>query len=171
MSRAFVKEDDGDQSEELPARPISSLPNYVTRSGREFLEAQVLKLGERRTQLAKNRHEPDTIRKLKEVERDLRYFECRLESAILVDHCETSPEEVLFGAEVDVVDAHGVPATYWIVGEDEADAGKGRICWASPLADIFLGKKTGDRVVWQQEDGCVELTVCAVRYACRDNPK
>lgn len=162
MSRAFIKEDDG-ESEELPPRPVSSLPNYVTRQGLRFLEDRVRELGARRAELAKSRGDRALARKLKEVERDLRYYETRLETAVLVDHSERAPEEVLFGAEVTVEGANGT-AVYRIVGEDEADAKAGRLCWASPLADVLLGKTPGDTARWEREDGPVELRIAAVRY-------
>lgn len=163
MSRAFTKEDDGDQSEDLPPRPVSSFKNYVTPAGKKFLVDRVTALGARRSELAKTRHEPETVRKLKEVERDLRYYEIRAESAILIDHSEKSPEEALFGAEVAVA-VGGEKTLYRIVGEDEADVKVGKICWASPLADLLLGKKAGETVVWERPDGKVELRILAVRY-------
>lgn len=162
MSRAFIKEDDG-ESEELPPRPVSSLPNYVTRRGLGLLEEKVRELGARRAELAKSRGDRTLARKLKEVERDLRYYETRLETAVLVDHSERAPREALFGAEVTVEGAGG-RAVYRIVGEDEADAAAGRLCWASPLADALLGKKPGETARWEREDGLVELRITAVRY-------
>ncbi len=162
MSRAFTKEDDGDQSEDLPPRPVSSLKNYVTPAGKKFLEDRVGVLGARRAELAKTRHEPGTVRKLKEVERDLRYYEIRAETAILIDHSGKSPEEVLFGAAVEVAEGFA-KKTYRIVGEDEADVKAGKICWASPLANLLLGKKAGEKADWERPDGKVELRILSVR--------
>jgi len=153
MSRAFVKEDDGEGSERLTERPISSIPNYVTRSGLAALEVEVERLGGERRTLAKGRNEPESARKLKEVERDLRYFETRLETAKLVDHSETVPDVILFGADITVEDDSGKSQNFRLVGEDEADPEKGLLCWASPLADALLGKKTGETVVWKRPDG------------------
>lgn len=162
MSRAFTKEDDG-ESEELPPRPVSPLPNYVTREGLAFLEAKVRELGDRHSELVKSRGDREKARKLKEVERDLRYYERRAESAILIDHSEKSPPEALFGAEVTV--AEGSETRTWrIVGEDEADAAAGKLCWASPLADALLGKKAGETARWVSDGKTVELRVASVRY-------
>jgi transcription elongation GreA/GreB family factor len=163
MSQAFIKEGDGDRDEELPVRPISSLPNYVTRKGLASLESRMGELGSRRAELAKDRNDNKVMRKLKEVERDLRYFESRVETAIVVDHSESPPEEARFGAIVKVDEAGDI-REYRIVGEDEADARKGFLCWASPLANALLGKKAGDSAQWDQDAGVATLKVLSVSY-------
>lgn len=163
MSRAFLKEDDG-ESEELPPRPVSPLPNYVTAAGRAALAEKVRELGARRRALARSRHESASARKLKEVERDLRYYEQRLESAILVDHSEVPPEGAAFGASLELEEPGGARRAYRIVGEDEADPESGKLCWASPLANLLLGKKPGETAVWKRPDGEVRLKILSVRF-------
>ncbi len=162
MSSAFVKEGDGESSEQLPERPISAIPNYVTHSGLALLRAEVERLGEARRVVAKDRNDPTKVRKLKEVERDLRYYETRLETAKLVDHSDKRNDEIRFGSTVDV--AGDAAKTYRIVGEDEADPEKGLLCWASPLADTLLGSKVGEKIVWKKRSGDELLLVTAVRY-------
>ena len=81
MSRAFVKEADGEQpGEELPERPQSPHPNYVTASGLKALQEHLTKLQEERRHLTEA-GEPEMLDKehLKLVERDIRYFQERIE--------------------------------------------------------------------------------------------
>lgn len=164
MSRAFVKEDDGEGSEQLSPRPISSIPNYVTREGYAALEAEVARLSEERRGLTKDRNDPKKSRKLKEVERDFRYFKTRLETAKVVDHSGSAPAEILFGAEIVVEEEPGKTRTLCIVGEDEADPQQGKLCWASPLADTLLGAKAGETVVWKRPDGDRTLKIVSFQH-------
>ena len=104
MSRAFVKEPDGDEfADELPERPQHPIPNYVTPAGFAALEAQREALIERRDELSGEDHNLLDKEHLKHVERDLRYVDGRLAHAVLVDPAAQDPEEVAFGAIVEVV--------------------------------------------------------------------
>src|SRR5690348_4866406 len=105
MSRAFTKEDDA--GDELPERPVSQGPNYVTPRGLERLRETV------RALVAK-RAEPGAD--LKRVDRDLRYLEARIDSAIVVPR--GGGDEARFGARVALRDAAGKIRTFQIVGED-----------------------------------------------------
>ena len=160
MSQAFVKE--GDSSDDLPERPVSERPNYVTPAGLGALRARRDALSGRRSELAARRG-PATEAELKLVERDLRYFEARLERAVLVDRAGSKPAEALFGATVEVSDALG-PRRYSIVGEDEADPAQGKLCWSSPLALALLGAKAGQEVSWTGPEGEFRLKVVSVAY-------
>jgi transcription elongation factor GreB len=97
------------------------------------------------------------------VERDLRYFEARLDTAIVVDRSAGAPDDVRFGAEVDVREEGGLKR-YEIVGEDEAEPERGRLSWSSPLARALLGAKPGQDVSWQTPSGESRVTVVSVRY-------
>jgi len=100
MSRAFVKGDDSDLSgEELPERPISPYPNYVTAHGLAQLRKKYDGLVSHHAELKAAAEDFDKP-KLTEIERDLRYFSQRLESAILVDVDNEPRDEVHFGATV-----------------------------------------------------------------------
>jgi hypothetical protein len=125
MSRAFVRED-GPDTTPLPDLPISPAPNLVTPRG---LAALQRRLAEVQAELARLRARDDRLDTLPEraAERDIRYLEARLMSAILVDPRRQPRDEVAFGARVHVVDATGAEHRYEIVGEDEADAARGRI--------------------------------------------
>lgn len=166
MSRAFVKESDDDLvAGELPERPVPSHPNYVTPQGLEQLQARVRELNERHDQLKQQAEEDSQARqKLREVERDLRYFNAQLERAIVVNPAEQPRKEVHFGAVVSIVDEQGREHRFTIVGDDEADVAAGKISWASPLAKAMMGAKVGDVVKWRRPAGDTEVEIVDIRY-------
>ena len=165
MSRAFVKESDEDLvSDELPERPQSPYPNYVTPIGLARLQAQYAELQDHRARLVAD-DDPLSKQHLRQVQRDLRYFQQRLESAILVEVSSQPRDEVHFGAMVDVGQESGERRTFSIVGEDEADVGAGKISWASPLGKAMIGSKVGDSVVWKRPVGDTGLEILAIHYA------
>jgi len=169
MSRAFVKESDDDFSaDELPERPVPVHANYVTPLGLEQLRARVRELAEQHEQLkAVSADDSEAKRKLREVERDQRYFITQLERAELVDPAQQPHGEVRFGATVEVEDADGVVQEFSIVGDDEADVAAGKISWGSPLARSLLGARSGDTVKWQRPAGTTEVEIIAIRYKPR----
>lgn len=160
MSRAFVKED-GPDNEPLPDLPISPHPNYVTPRG---LQALRDRLAAAQADLARLKARGDRLDRLPEkaAERDIRYLEARLASAIPVDPASQPQGEVTFGARVTVADEDGAKTVYEIVGEDEADASLGRIAPQSPLARALLGAGVGDTVEWKRPAGMVVLEVVAI---------
>lgn len=165
MSRAFVKEqDDKPAIDELPERPQSPHPNYVTPKGRALLQARCQELLHQRAMLAADSEDSLAAQQLMQVERDLRYFQARLERAIVVDPAAQPADEVHFGAVVSLLDQHGKKHEFAILGEDEADAAKGRISWGSPLAHAMIGLRVGDNVVWKRPVGDLELGITAIRY-------
>jgi transcription elongation GreA/GreB family factor len=164
MSRAFVKDDNEDlPSEELPERPVSNEPNYVTPQGLELLRAKVTDLAQEHARLKEAAEDFDKPR-LAALERDLRYYQARLESAILVDAPDRAKEEVHFGATVKAEDEEGKVHEFAIVGEDEADVAAGKVSWLSPLAKALLGSRVGDTVTWNRPAGATTLEVLEVRY-------
>jgi transcription elongation GreA/GreB family factor len=164
MSRAFVKEADDEQSAgELPERPLSGRPNYVTPRGRDMLQARVKELQAVRDRL-KAEDEPMARQKLAEVKRDIRYYQAQLERAQLVDPAGQPRDEVHFGAAVTILDADGKQRAFHIVGDDEADVASGRISWASPLAKALMGAKVGDTVKWQRQADASEVEIVAIEY-------
>jgi transcription elongation factor GreB len=165
MSRAFVKEDDANVSaEELPERPLSPHPNYVTPAGLTALQSQLADLQEQRQSLQAH---PDAIlaqEHLKPVERDIRYFQERIERAIVIDPAAQPHDEVGFGAVVSTLDEDGAERSFAIVGEDEADPAKGKISWVSPLARALTGAAVGDSVVWKRPAGDKTLEIVKIAY-------
>jgi transcription elongation factor GreB len=171
MSRAFVKESDEElAANELPERPLSAEPNYVTVHGMEALRARLKDLQDERDRLAAAA-EPMAKQRLLEVKRDIRYFGAQIERATVVDPAGQPRDEVHFGASVTMRDEHGKTHTFQIVGDDEADVGAGRISWASPLARAMLGGKVGDMVKWQRPAGASEVEIVAIRYDAAPAPK
>lgn len=168
MSRAFVKEDSEDLlGEELPERPVSSEPNYVTPSGMEQLRGKVEALQAEHARLKQAAEAFDRPR-LIQVERDLRYYQARLDGAILVDITAQPGDEVRFGASVKAEDENGAAHTFSIVGEDEADVAEGRVSWQSPLAKALMGARVGDTVTWNRPAGSITLEVLEIRYPDRN---
>jgi transcription elongation GreA/GreB family factor len=166
MSRAFVKEQDGEQpGDELPERPQSPHPNYVTASGLKALQEQLTRLQDERRHLTEG-GEPEMLDKehLKLIERDIRYFQERIERAVQIDPESQPVDRVGFGAVVETVDDKDEKRKYRIVGEDEADPKHGRISWVSPLAKTLTGAAVGDTVVWKRPTGDVGLEIVSIKY-------
>ena len=157
MSRAFVKEGDG-ALDPLPDLPISPHPNHVTPAGLAALQSR---LQETQARLVALKARPDRLDKLPEAaaERDIRYLEARLRSAILIDPAALPTTEVAFGLIVTVVDEDGTEHRFQITGEDEADAAQGRITPQSPLARALMGARPGDVVRWTKPSGPRDLEI------------
>ena len=165
MSRAFVKEPDGDQvADDLPDLPVSRHTNYVTPAGLAALRARRQRLAVEHRALAREKA-PGARLRLRQVERDLRYLRARVESAIPIDPAAQPAGEVAFGAVVTVEDEGGARHRFAIVGEDEADPKAGKVSWVSPLARALDGARAGDLVTWRRPAGDLELEVIAIAYA------
>lgn len=141
MSKAFVREDGTEGLPELPERPVSPHPNWVTAEGLAMIEREIARL---QGALAEARVQ-DNLPAVAEASRDLRYWTARRASA------ETAPspadrEKVQFGSTVTVRRDDGRVATYRIVGEDEAQPSRGTLSYVSPLARALLGRAEGDTV-------------------------
>src|SRR3954463_6300801 len=162
MSRAFVKENE-DQVPELPERPQSPHPNFVTPHGLALLKQQLAGLEEDRHRHAGEQTLLDKDA-LQVIERDIRYVQDRLTRAIPVDYAQQPQDQVDFGATVATEDENGVKRSFEIVGEDEADPNVGKLSWVSPLALALKDAKTGDTVVWKRPAGDLELEVLSISY-------
>jgi transcription elongation factor GreB len=163
VNRAFVKDpDDAGRPQELPERPQSPHPNYVTPAGLRRLQEQVAALTVRRDQLLEAGKLGDP-HELALAQRDLRYFEGRLQRAIRVDPAAQTADRVRFGVSVEVCHEDGTTEWLTIVGEDEADAALGMISWVSPLAEALLQAEPGDEVVWRRPAGKQRLEILAIR--------
>ena len=164
MSRAFVKEENEALTDEaLPERPLSSEPNYVTPAGLESLRAKVDALHAEHARLKKAAEDFDRP-KLSQIERDLRYFQTKLDTAIPVNGAKQPLDEVRFGASVQTEDESGAKHTFTIVGEDEADVVHGKVSWQSPLATALIGARVGDTVTWNRPAGKTTLEVLDIQY-------
>ena len=165
MSRAFVKEHDLEHAGiDIPERPLSDKPNYVTPRGLSLLHKTIDDLENERETLNTKKDDPMVKQKIAVIERDMRYFAARIESAILTNPLEEDPSHVLFGAKVTVEDEEGELLTFEIVGEDEANIHEGRVSYLSPLAEALLGASVGDDVVWEKPMGDSYLTIQKINY-------
>jgi transcription elongation factor GreB len=104
-------------------------------------------------------------RRLREIDKRLKFLRDRIESANVVDPKTVSSKKVLFGATVTVIDDTGTEKRYQIVGEDEIDPARHRISWRSPMATALLGKEAGDEVNVQRPSGKVSVEIVQVEYA------
>ncbi len=183
MNKAFVKEseaaDDDEEDVGAPALPVGS-KNYMTPAGYAQLDAEFNqlwkverpKLVETIAWAASNGDRSENgdylygKKRLREVDRRIRFLSKRLEHAEVVDPAtREDTDQVFFGATVTVADSDGTEATYAIVGIDEADAGRGRIAWISPMARALLKAREGDTVSVQTPEGRREVEIVEVRYA------
>lgn len=164
MSRAFVKEQDG---EPLPSEaldlPQSTYPNLVTPKGYQQLEKMLADFEHQRETLRASEKMEDKPH-LDSVERELRYLKGRIESAQIVAPESQPQDRVAFGAIVTVEDADGKEHEYHIVGEDEAHPEKGYVSYVSPLARALMDSTVGDLVTWKRPAGDLELEVVKIRY-------
>ncbi len=104
-------------------------------------------------------------RKLREIDRRIRFLQKRLEAAEVVEK-PGDASKVLFGAKVTLLDEEERKRSYRIVGVDEANPAQGSISWISPLAKALLNKKIGDVVNFKSPKGEEELEIVGVDYDC-----
>lgn len=103
-------------------------------------------------------------RRLREIDRRIRFLNQRLDKAVIVDPTQINSDKVQFGATVEIVDEEGVTRRFTIVGVDEVDTAKGRISWQSPIGKNLLGKKPGDEVLVKVPAGELTYEVVNVIY-------
>jgi transcription elongation factor GreB len=103
-------------------------------------------------------------KKLRELDRRLRFLSERLDSLTVVKPSPHPSGKAFFGAYVTVEDEDGEENTYRLVGPDEFDIAKGCVSVDSPLGRALLGKAEGATVTVQRPAGPLEITVIAIRY-------
>lgn len=182
MSKAFVseqagEEDDDDLSPALQIPPGSK--NYMTPAGHARLRAEFEHLVKRErphivevvSWAASNGDRSENgdyiygKRRLREIDRRIRFLTKRIESAEVVDPLrQGNNDQIFFGATV-TVSYDGEPEqVYSIVGIDEADVSRGRISWVSPLARTLIKAREGDAVKLQTPAGVREIEILEVVY-------
>jgi transcription elongation factor GreB len=186
MSKEFVGEDPalGDASEDDDeAAGAAKLPagtkNYMTVAGYATLRAefeqlikverpsivQVVSWAAGNGDRSENGDYIYGKKRLREIDRRIRFLSKRLDSAVVVDPTtQENREQVFFAAIVVVCDLDGCEATYKIVGIDEASPGEGLISWISPLARALFKAREGDVVRFASPGGVRELEVIEIRY-------
>ena len=103
-------------------------------------------------------------RRLREIDRRIRYLSKSLDSAVVVDNAGKTHQRVHFGATVTLLYANGEEREVTIVGVDELDSGDTRVSWRSPLARAVLMARVGDTVTLRAPRGLEQIEVVAVRY-------
>lgn len=179
MSKAFTKETDQDDEPEQPEIPSENTKNYVTPFGLAQLQEEFKYL--RYTERPKvveivrwaagngDRSENgDYIygkKRLREIDRRVRYLTKRLDSATVVDpELQKNLTKVFFGATVTYAQKNGVEKTVKLVGIDEADLSQHKISWTSPVAKALLKSEVGDIVKLHTPQGNETLEILKIKY-------
>jgi len=103
-------------------------------------------------------------KRLREIDRRIRYLSKSLDSAVVVDNAGKPPDRVFFGATVTIADEQGRERDVTIVGVDEIDSGEARVSWRSPLARALLKARVGDVVTLRAPRGPEQIEIVAIRY-------
>lgn len=179
MSKAFTKEDDGPEEEaENEPSPVPGGKNYITPHGLKKLRNELNELLDvTRPEVVRtvswaasngDRSENgDYIygkRRLREIDKRIRFLNKRIEIAEVSDPKEKSGDVVLFGATVSVENEGGQKKTFSIVGIDETDVARGRISWISPIGKALLQAKKGDVVTVLTPKGEEDYEILEVKY-------
>jgi transcription elongation factor GreB len=185
MNTAFTKEPDPDNEDQdagVPPIP-AGLKNYITPAGFKRLKDEALHLLDKeRPELVKVIHwaasngdrseNADYIygkRRLREIDRRIRFLTKRLDAAVVVDPAaREETDQVFFGATVTLMHEDGGEKVYSIVGIDEADVSRGRISWISPLAKALIKAREGDTVIVKTPGGNESMEVVGIEYKAID---
>ena len=184
MSKAFTREEDTDLDDEL--EQASPLPagsrNYMTPGGFARLKAELTQLVDRERPevvatvawAASNGDRSENAdyiygkKRLREIDRRIRFLIRRLDSAEVVDPLVRrdgeNADQIFFGATVTVSSMRGEERTVSIVGVDEIDAARGYVSWVSPIARALLRAREGDTVTLNTPGGVERLQILDVRY-------
>jgi transcription elongation factor GreB len=180
MNKAFVKESDGDDDDDGGLPPIPpGAKNYITPQGYQRIREELLQLIDtERPEVVKIVHwaasngdrseNGDYIygkRRLREIDRRIRFLTKRLDLAEVVDpSIHHGSDQVFFGATVTYLNGAGTEQTITIVGIDELDPLKGKISWVSPVARALTKSREGDVITLTTPAGIDELEILSVTY-------
>ena len=181
MSKAFTKETDDEPAEELEdAAPLpAGAKNYMTPEGfqrlrnelRDLSRVERPKVVEIVSWAAGNGDRSENgdylygKKRLREIDRRIRFLSKRLEIAEVVDPAlRTNRDQVFFGATVTYVNERDQEKTITIVGVDEADLDRGQVSWISPIARALLKARAGDTVELKSPAGLESIEVLAISY-------
>ena len=177
MSKAFTREsEDEEVLAPEPAPPPAK--NYISPAGYARLKAELKQLIERErpevvrtvSWAAKNGDRSENgdylygKKRLREIDRRVRFLIKRLEAAEVVDSAGRDSDQVFFGSSVRIKTKNGKEQTVTIVGVDETDTAKGRVSWISPVARALIKSREGDKVRLSTPAGPEELEILEVSY-------
>jgi transcription elongation factor GreB len=183
VSKAFTREDDNAPDDDLPEDETNPIPpgskNYMTPHGWRRMRDEVTwlvkterpnvtsvvswaaKLGDR----SENADYQYGKKRLREIDRRIRYLTKRLEAAEVVDPAtREETDQVFFGATVVYANEAGEEHTIRIVGIDEMEPSKHYVSWISPIARAFIKCREGDTVTLRTPAGEEQLEILEVRY-------
>ncbi|HVG03802.1 MAG TPA: transcription elongation factor GreB [Burkholderiaceae bacterium] len=178
MSKAFVKEVEGDD-DELEVPQLAAVRNYITAQGYGRLKQELIRLlNEERPEVVRtvswaasngDRSENgDYIygkKRLREIDRRIRFLTKRLDVAEVVDaSAREETDQIFFGATVRYATEAGVENSVTIVGVDEVDPAQGYVSWISPIATALLKAHSGDTVTLCTPAGVETLEILDVNY-------
>ena len=179
MSKAFVRDSEPEEPEVADTEPsLPSGKNYMSPAGYARLKAELKALVEvERPKVVQtvswaasngDRSENgDYIygkKRLREIDRRVRFLIKRLEGADVVDSAGRESDQVFFGAKVTVTSGPGGERSFTIVGIEEADPARGRVSWISPIAKALFKARVGDVVTLRSPGGTEALEILDVRY-------
>lgn len=181
MNKAFVKESDADEDDDIGGLPPipPGAKNYITPQGYQRIREELLQLIDiERPEVVRVVHwaasngdrseNGDYIygkRRLREIDRRIRFLTKRLDLAEMVDpSVHHGSDQVFFGATVTYVNAAGDEHTISIVGVDELDPLNGKISWVSPVARALTKAREGDVITLRTPAGDDELEIVRVAY-------
>jgi transcription elongation factor GreB len=180
MSKAFTKESD-DEPEEPEQTDIlpAAFKNYMTPDGYSMLQDELRQLFRvERPKIVEtvrwaagngDRSENgDYIygkKRLREIDKRVRYLTKRLESAKVIDpKLQQGLKQVFFGATVTYKKNNTDKVTIKLVGIDEANLEKGKISWISPLAKALLKSHVGDQIEFHTPSGTDSVEILEIQY-------
>ena len=180
MSKAFTKESDGDDDDEIGLPPLpAGGKNYITPEGFARLKGELLELiDNERPRIVEIVHwaasngdrseNGDYLygkKRLREIDRRIRFLTKRLEIAEVVDpSVHAGSEQIYFGATVTYADDEGEERTITIMGIDEADSARGQVSWIAPVSRALLKARVGDEVALPTPAGVRSLEILEVSY-------
>jgi len=159
--------------------PQMEKKNYITPKGHQRIKDELLYLLDiARPEIVKIVHwaasngdrseNGDYIygkKRLREIDRRIRFLNQRLEFALIVDpSSRETTDEVYFGATVTYCNHAGEETTVSIVGIDEVDLDRGYISWISPIAKALIKKREGDEIRLQTPKGNEMIEILEVKY-------
>ena len=154
-------------------------PNYITPTGWQKLKDELYRLV--------NKERPEIVqvvnwaasngdrsengdyiygkRRMREIDRRIRFLTKRLEAAQVVDpETREATDRIFFGATVTLLRGNGSKQTVRIVGTDETDAAQNKISWISPLARSLIKAQEGDEVMLHTPEGSETVEILEVAY-------
>ncbi len=168
-----------DDEEEGPPGLPPGTPFYMTPAGADALRAELRRLwDEERPKVvevvswaaslgdrSENADYQYGKRRLREIDRRVRFISKRLERVQVVDPAgQTRRDQVFFGATVTYENSRGEERTVTIVGVDEADLDKGQVSWVSPIARALHKAHEGDVVELRTPAGPESIEIVEIRY-------